>query len=469
MTPVRHQAVGRETVEREASTSAHAAPNVAFEPATSTDLYAPGLLDARLGRSPQDTIEAAIVLEAWDGRAAGEAIASAGALVNRNGSPVLTRGHFEADDELERNSVVGEALALVLSILSVAAWASPLSIRFGAHPLAQAIRVSLPVAIAVQWMLRSRYLSRRHGLSLLARDAIPLSALMLLIDLPLICTVSWGPLAALMITIWAAGTILTRRGWGLVYAAVLAGGTVALRDLGDPYLPLSALACITTLLCAAALLTRRTGTDERSGGVSRALLAGTLGGGLGLLLVADPSLGWGVRGSYPALALLPAVLGSFWGGYHLWDLYEAIPRGLRGVPLDHASRVGLGDPAMRVFAGAVARLITTATVLSAALLLLPGSWIGGTDAVSVFMAFGAVSLTSMVVSLMESLSLQRVALIGLATALATEAAVQYLAHWRIPGAALAAGASAGLILTVPPMVGLLARSGRVLATTMWIR
>ncbi len=58
----------------------------------------------------------------------------------------------------------------MLLILSVAAWATPIRRQLGPDVLSHAIRVALPIAIALQWTLRSRYLSRRYGLSSLARD-----------------------------------------------------------------------------------------------------------------------------------------------------------------------------------------------------------------------------------------------------------------------------------------------------------
>jgi hypothetical protein len=75
----------------------------------------------------------------------------------------------------------------------------------------------------------------------------------------------------------------------------------------------------------------------------------------------------------------------------------------------------------------------------------------------------------MVLSLMESLSLQRDALLAIAAALTCEALAHYLLHWHLAGGPLAAGATVGLLLTTPRLLTLLSRSGRVLATTLWIR
>src|ERR1019366_7759667 len=64
-----------------------------------------------------------------------------------------------------------EGITLVLLITSVAAWATPIRRHLGPGVLAHAIRVALPVAVALQWGLRSRYLARPGRSWLLGRRA----------------------------------------------------------------------------------------------------------------------------------------------------------------------------------------------------------------------------------------------------------------------------------------------------------
>jgi hypothetical protein len=175
-----------------------------------------------------------------------------------------------------------------------------------------------------------------------------------------------------------------------------------------------------------------------------------------------------VHGIHPAIALLPSVVGSIWGGYYMWNFYDEIPRGLRGVPLDSASRAALSDPAMSIFIGAIARLVGATVVLSAVVIALDGLT-HGTDALSLFVAFGFVGLVSLLIGMLESFSLQRAGFIAAAAAVATEFAWRYLVDSHVPGAALAAGAAVGVMLTLPPLISRLARSGRVLATMLWIQ
>lgn len=396
------------------------------------------------------------------------AMDAARALVNSDGPARQGTSHVDPSDWTQRRNAVSEAIALVVAILSVAAWTRPLERALGPDALLQAIRFALPITLALQWALRSRYLSRRQGLALLAQEApVVLVSVALLVFLPLAIQGDWGLTAALMAAIWIAGTVVTRRGWGMYYALTLVVATVGLELASAPYAVLGAVTALVLILCIAALRTTREHTDDRPGPVPRMLLAAPIGGALGILLVADPSLGWGVHGVHPAIALLPSVIGGFWGGYHLWNLYDAVPEGLSGVPLDRASRAGLTDPAMRVFGGALLRFVVASVALSAVVIAI-SPWTGGTDAPSVFIAFGCAALLSMLVSLLDSLAVHRIAIIAVGLAVASELAWRSFAPMQVAGGALALGAAVGVLVALPVLVALLLRTGRVLATALWI-
>jgi len=437
--------------------------------ADSDDEYAEAVLDARLGRDARDVLEATVVLEAWTGRPARRAMGHARRLVRLDGPSPRAISDLDPFDDSSQHSVVAEGIALALLILSVAAWASPISRQLGPDVLSDAIRVALPIAVALQWGLRSRYLSRPEGLECLRRDGMSVLLWCLAVAvLPLLLFHGWGPVAAMMVPVWVGGTVITMRGWGLLYASVLVVGTLAMEHAVNPYIVLGSLAGITLLICLAAVRTVSARTDLRAGSMRRAILAGLIGGFIGVLLVADPSLGWGVHGRHPAIALLPSAIGSFWGGYYLWNFYDAVPRGLRGVPLKGASRIALSDPAMSIFVGGIARLLGGTVVLSA-IVIGVGHWTHGTDAPSVFVAFGLVGLLTLLVGLLEAFSLYRAALIATGAALATELMWRSTLHATVPGGALVAGAAVGVILSLPVLLIRLARSGGVLATTLWIQ
>jgi hypothetical protein len=432
--------------------------------------YAAGVIEARLGRGAQDVLEAAVVLEAWGGVRANSAL-SLGSRVVPPKPPQWARGRLAMEEPGRRDGILSEAVALIMAILAVASWARPLSRQVGASVLEQAIVIALPTTLALQWAIRSRYLSRRSGLACISRDRLPLLAVALVcIEVPLMLLHPYGPLAGLFVAIWVGGTILARRGWALGYGLLLVATVLGLvADL--PAYPL--LEVVTAIVLIGVVVAVRTGgahSNEPAGRVERALWAGGIGAALGCLLVGDPSLGWGVHGAFPALALLPSVLGSFWGGYHLWKFYDAVPRGLQGVAFDQANERYPGGAAMEIFLGSIMRLLGTTVVLSGIVIVI-AQWTSGTSRLSLFLGFGCVALVTMLVNMLESLAYVRWAFLAAIVSVGTELITSefILVHAPVPGLPLVAGTVMGILVALPPLVRLLLRPGRVLATSLWIQ
>jgi hypothetical protein len=432
--------------------------------------YATGVIEARLGRGAQDVLEAAVVLEAWGGVRANAAL-SLGSRIVPPKPPMWTPGRFTTEESGSRDSILAEAIALIMAILAVASWAGPLSRQVGTSVLEQAIAIALPMTLALQWAIRSRYLSRRSGLACLARDRLAVCALALIaIEGPLMLLHSYGRLAGMFVAIWVGGTVMARRGWALAYGFVLVAAVVGLEFRLSAY-PL--LEGLTALILATAVWAVASGggrSDEPAGRVGRALWAGAIGAALGGLLVGDSSLGWGVHGAFPALALLPSVLGSFWAGYHLWKFYDAIPRGLQGVGLERANERDVRGAAMGIFTGSLLRLLGTTVALSGVVILI-GEWTSGTNRWSLFVGFGCVALVTMLVNLLESLAYARWAFFAALASVTTELVLSrvVLTRGAPPGTALIAGALVGIAIALPPLLRLLLRPGRVLATSLWIQ
>jgi hypothetical protein len=432
--------------------------------------YATGVIEARLGRGAQDVLEAAVVLEAWGGVRANAAL-SLGSRIVPPKPPTWTPGRFTTEESGSRDSILAEAIALIMAILAVASWAGPLSRQVGTSVLEQAIAIALPTTLALQWAIRSRYLSRRSGLACLARDRLAVCALALIaIEGPLMLLHSYGRLAGMFVAIWVGGTVMARRGWALAYGFVLVAAVVGLEFRLSAY-PL--LEGLTALILATAVWAVASGggrSDEPAGRVGRALWAGAIGAALGGLLVGDSSLGWGVHGAFPALALLPSVLGSFWAGYHLWKFYDAIPRGLQGVGLERANERDVRGAAMGIFTGSLLRLLGTTVALSGVVILI-GEWTSGTNRWSLFVGFGCVAFVTMLVNLLESLAYARWAFFAALASVTTELVLSrlVLTHGAEPGTALIAGALVGIAIALPPLLRMLLRPGRVLATSLWIQ
>lgn len=425
------------------------------------------VVHARLGRAPQDMLEAAVVLEAWGGMSA-EAALRLGSRVMLPGLRSTDPRRWRPSDPEGRRAVVAEGIALLAAILAIAAWAVPLSAALGNNVFERALRLALPVTLALQWAVRSRYLSRRAGLVCIAEDWVALTLAVAAIEACVFAVPESGPIAAMLVAVWGGGTVLTRRGWGLAYAAMLVAATAGLIG-GLP--AVATLIVLTGVMAATVVAAVATATGlaiAAPGRLTRALAAGVIGGLLGLLLVGDPSLGWGIHGAFPALALVPSVIGSFWGGYHLWQFHEEIPRSLRGVELSRASASMLRGPATDIVLAALGRLIGITVALSL-LVMLVAEWTSGTDAASLFVAFGCAALVCMFVSLLESLGYVRWAFLSAAASLAVELVVSDWLGSSIAGAGLIAGGVVGTLLALAPLVGLLRFPGRTLATALWIQ
>jgi len=471
------------------------------------------LVEARLGRRPQDKLDAAVVLEAWGGMRPPHALDIAGDAVDRtHGSPAPSVANPREPQPRDK-TVAAEGLSLLIAVVAVALWTLPFGRALGTDVWDGAVRMALPITLGCQWLLRSRYLGRPNGLQALRRDW---DGLVCLLAAGWIVAFLQGErelVALLLVVTWVGGTVLVRRGWGLVYVVLLVIVAVEV-NLGVAPLPTLVGAATATLLLATFILAVAGSTSDAAGRPSRAIAAGLMGAGIGGLLVLDTSIGWGSEGILPALALVPSTAGSFWGGYHLWRFYDEVPRALAGVPVAQADRVALRGPAIGVLGGAFGRLVGATVVLSALAMLAatyvadtptaqgsatrtttleqtardldPFGVVGGqarlvsTAAVdaatrdglagrtALLVGFGLIALATLLISLLQSLGFPSWALFTLACALAAEVAVTYWDAAPFDGTALVTGAAVAVLVAIPPVISLFLRPGRVLATILWI-
>ncbi|MEA2148970.1 MAG: hypothetical protein QOD69_800 [Solirubrobacteraceae bacterium] len=430
-----------------------------------------GLVEARLGRPPQDRLEAAVVLEAWGGVRPPHGLEIAGAAVDAaHGRPARSVANPGASQPRDP-AIVAEGLALLVAIVAVALWTRPFGRALGTTVWDDAVRLALPITLGGQWLLRSRYLERPGGLAILRRDGIRIVCL-----LGAGCaaaTQGESVLFAVLLTVtWVGGAVLIRRGWGLLYVTLLVAVAIDVNLGGDPRGALAAAAAA-TLLLAIVIVATAGATTEAPGRPRRAAAAGLIGAGIGGLLVLDTSVGWGAEGVLPALALVPSTAGSFWGGYHLWRFYDVVPRALAGVPVEEADRATWRSPALAVLGGALGRLVGATLVLSA-LALLAATHVAepqtaaAAGRIALLGGFGLVALATLLLSLQHSLGFSSWTLFTLACALVAEAAVTQLDAPPFAGIALVTGAAVAVALAIPPVIGLFLRPGRVLATILWI-
>lgn len=425
------------------------------------------LVEARLGREPQDMLEAAVVLEAWVGMPAREALGTGRALM-RAARPESQPSAGHAPRPAEQEGFALEAVGFVIAVIAIACWTEPLATDLGARVIERGLIVALPLTLALQWGLRSRYLGRPRGLALLGRRP-PLLALvpLALIGPPALALGLGGVVAGLLTLAWIGGTVMIRRGWSLGYAAAVVLATAGMLG-GLPSLAvLVAVAAVTSVASVLAMRAPASVIEHPAGRWNRALTAAAIGAGLGLLIVGDRTVDWSV-GPAPALALLPSSLASFWGGYHLWQFQYVIPQALSGVGAFDTEVSGLSWPPLRILLGAVARLVLGTAALSA-VLVAAASWSGVDIAgLGVLVGFGLVALATMLVSLLESVGRAPWALAAVLCAIVGEGLVGLSDATVVSGAGLIVGALLAVMVALPVAVALLSRPARTLATSLWI-
>jgi len=441
-----------------------------MSPAGLSPLRARSIVEARLGREPQDMLEAAVALEAWAGIPAGDALSTAAAMMHA-AEPKSKPSAGQLPRRARQRGIGVEALSFAVAVIAIACWAAPLSRSVGAGVVERALICALPTTLALQWGLASRYLSRPHGLAQLGRRPLGLLlAALLVTGLPAAALGLSGVLAGLLALTWTGGTIAVRRGWSLAYAGLVVAASVAMVAGLPAMWVLGAAALVTTVAVAVAVRAPRAPgapVVQPPGRWSRALAAAALGAGLGALLVVDRSVDWSL-GTMPAVALLPSSLASFWGGQHLWRFQVVIPQTLSGVAVlgDDARRLAAAP--VRILVGAVARLVLLTAALSVLLLVLASALAVHVSGQSVLVGFGLVALATMFVSLLESIGRAAWAIAGVGAGVAAEIAAPPEVT-TMAGGGLILGASIAVLVMAPMAFAVLGRPATTLATSIGIR
>lgn len=425
------------------------------------------IVEARLGRRPQDMLEAAVVLEAWAGMPAQGALAAGRAMMPAAPPPPeASVGRLPVPRSQE--GILFEGTAFIATVIAIAFWAAPLTTSLGAKVVEQGLLVALPLALALQWALRSRYFDRPHGLAQLAARRVGLlSVACAVVAVPAIALGVSGRLAGLLAVTLTGGAILVRRRWPAVYAAIILAATPAM-VVGLPVLVvLAGVAGVTAIAVALALGVSPASVRRSPGRWERALAAAAIGAGLGAMLVLDSTVSW-TEGTVPALALLPSTVASFWGGYHLRHLEQAIPRAASGVSASDPRPRGRPWPPLGVLAGAIGRLLALSAALSAAMLALT-PWLGSSArGAGVLAGFALLALGTLLVSLLESMGRGRWALVAVVCAVVAEEVVRLRGTDLFAGTGLVVGGGIAVVLVLPPVIALLSRPASALATALWI-
>lgn len=429
---------------------------------------AAALVAARLGRAPQDAVEATVVLEAWCGVPTPEAIALGEQLVGEVESSERVRPPRE--EAVAERWRLSEQIALLVALVALMAWSAPLITAVGGDVFELTWKLAVPLTLLMQWGLRRRYLAGRDGLGRLRRG-VPL-LLTGAVALPLLLAAvagTAGVLGGLLVVIWVAAMVVGRRGWGFWYAAWLVAVAFALWE-GLPAMPtMVAAACGGVALAAGSLLGTEL-TSARPARWRRVFVAGCLGGALGLMLILDGSVQWTTSGALPALVLLPSVLGGLWGSAYLGNLWTALPMALRVVSLRDGREVNASGRAAAIVGGAALRLVATTLVLSLAVAL--GPWARGVSQaliVSLLAGFAVVALATLAVILHDAFGRPGWALAAVLCGVAGEFLLRLGASHLQAGAGLMLGGGIVLLVLLPPTVALIRQPARTIATVVNVR
>jgi hypothetical protein len=425
------------------------------------------LVEARLGRAPQDMLEAAVVLEAWAGVPAQAALVAASATMPAEPArPQPSVGRLPR--HREREGVLSDGFAFLVTVVAIAFWAAPLSDDAGLGAVERGLTLALPLTLALQRILGSWFLDRPRGIARLALDkGLLLAGAACVLLLPALLLGTGGALAGLLTVTWTGGTVLIRRRWPEVYMMIILLATAAMLA-GAPALQVVAGAAVATLVAVGVALWRAAPVARRPLGRGEPIVvAGAIGVGLGAMLVLDRTVSW-TDGAVPALALIPSTLAALLAGHHLRHLAVAIPKALSGVAANATAGRRLGRAPTRVLLGALGRLLALSAALSAPLLWL-SPWLGeSARGAGILAGFALVALASMLVGLLESLGRGRWALLAVTCGAGAEAGVRLAGVDPFPGTGLVVGGALVALLVTPAVVFLLRRPATTLATALWI-
>ena len=415
--------------------------------------------DTHLERLTQDGLEAAVVLEAWGGIAPGEAFGLVAAGRTPECAPFAARA--VRSDPLDPALALGD-IGFVVGILGMGFYLSTLTAELGVNTVDTAWRIALPFSLALQWGMRRRYLSGPDGLGRLRNDRrVPALIAAVMATCSGISPGGW--LAACLIGIWVGGFLITRLGWGLAFGAALLGGAALLRSGADPRLVLPSLA-LASLVTAGYGVRRHRPSDRLPGGAPRAVAAGLIGAGVGGILVLEPRFSWSGGPALVAVTVVPALLGSVWGGWHMGRLWKVLPEALVQQPF--SVNAGGITVVRSLLGGAILRLLGGAVLCSVPIVVWARSGAGPVDdVVALLGAHLLLGLAGLAVSLHEAFDRWGTALVAVFAGCLSSVMVNLVDrhHALFPGSRIGIGALVAVTLAGPALLRVVSSPARTLA------
>jgi len=317
--------------------------------------------------------------------------------------------------------------------------------------------VGLPITIALQGLLLRRYLSGPQGLGRLRSDFAVAGLLTVLAVSAAAAAHPGSVLAPALVFTWTAGLVWVRRGWGAAYATTLGLGAAGLW-LGLPGLvDLAVTVCLVGIGLIAALASVPC-SWRPAGSWGRAVPAGLVGGGIGVLLIRATGPSWGGPALVGMLALFPALAGSLWAGRHQSRLWDVVPAALVARQVTQPGRAGLIRVAGGVVAGALARAVLATAGLSVVILAVASTAdIAVRGLGPLLLALGGIGVVGVMASLFEGLGRSMWAVAVVASACGAELILVNNLGSGIRSAVIVPAAAA--VVALWPIVHLLGDAG----------
>ncbi|MBP7928614.1 MAG: hypothetical protein KAZ88_00380 [Acidimicrobiia bacterium] len=422
------------------------------------------VVEARLERQPQDAIEAGVVLEAWGGMTSADAL-NLGRQVVAESRSRPHEARPQVSYSLPRERYLSLGLGLVLTLFTLATWSIPLSWRYEPQVVSDTLRLALPITMAFQGGLRRRYLARRGGLATMRPDGkwvltgAAVGSLLLGLTLG---TQGW--LAAFLSVTWVGGSLLVARRWVWQYTFLALAVTVPL-FLSVPPMPVLLLAAVAMCVLVRGAIVSEPERAHHPGPWLQVIIETIIGAFLGLMLVLDDSVGYGMRNLLPAVTLLPSAVGVAWGGIELSELWRALPESLEGHSVferNLGSRRWSGES---ILLKALSRVVLTSVVLGTPI-FISANWFGGSKyaAMRLLIGFGAYGIVSLLAGLLSSLGYSPWVLAATAFGVGM---YSFVDPSFSAGGLIIVSITVLILLLIPAMI-ILRRPARALATRMMI-
>lgn len=428
------------------------------------------LVAARLGRPVQDVLEAAVVLEAWGGLPAAHALTAADGVLHRRVELATPPPTAVATAKADRSLALGE-VGLVLGVLFTGFWISRLADDLGTRAVDRSWRIALPVSLGLEWLLRRRYLAGADGLGRLRRELTTLALPAVVLVGAIAAIPDGGLLAVALIAIWVGGFLLTRRGWGLPYGVALVVGALVLK-LGFSTQVVVTVATLLVVAVSVYAVATQPRSMRRPGPWERSIPAGLVGAGMGLLLVFEPRFAWNARGIIPVLTVVPSLLGSLWGGFHMTRLWEVMPQMMLSTSVRRRGEGAIGRLTSRLLGESIVRLVLGAGLASLAVVAYVLVTEERTDTprdvvVSLLVAHGALAVAGLFVGLLEAFGRWGWALLATVVGVGVTVGMDiFITSDLTPGLRILCGAVVCSIVSLIPLLLLLREPDRNLAVAL---